>query len=308
MEFFKKETKIPFMGLSKIAGILSLIACLGSIALLAFKGLNFGLDFTGGTQVELRLKHLLSPVIIKQALEKQGFHGVRAQLYGAPQDVLVRLATEVTEAKLKTGLQTALQTITPDFEIRRVEMVGSEVGQELSEKGGIAVLIAILSTMAYIAMRFEYRLAISAAVGLCHDALLILGFFSLYAIEFELSSLAAILAILGYSLNDTIVVFDRVRENFRKIRRGTASEIMNASINQTLSRTIMTSLLTFLVALSLLLFGGEALFSFSLALCLGIIIGTYSSIFVSGTLAINLGLSKADLIIKPKLERNGELP
>jgi preprotein translocase subunit SecF len=188
-----------------------------------------------------------------------------------------------------------------------MEFVGSEVGSQLVQQGLMAIVISILATMIYIAFRFEYRLAVSAAVGLLHDAILLLGIFSLFKFEFDLATLASVLAVLGYSLNDTIVVFDRVRENFRKVRKGTPVDIMNLSINQTLSRTIMTSLMTMLVVLALLFFGGESLFGFSMAFFVGILIGTFSSIYVSGALALWMGLSKADLMLKPKVSLD-EIP
>jgi preprotein translocase subunit SecF len=239
-------------------------------------------------------------------LEGQGLQGVRVQQYGTTQDLLIRISNADAEAteeqKIAGQVKTILQKENPTVEIRRTEFVGSEVGAQLFEQGGIAVLVSIIATMIYIAFRFEYRLAVSAAVGLIHDAVLILGIFSTFGFEFDLATLASVLAVLGYSLNDTIVVFDRVRENFRKIRKGTPAEIMNLSINQTLSRTVMTSLLTLLVVLALLFFGGETLFGFSMAFFVGIIIATVSSIYVSGALALWLGLTRADLMPKAKIE------
>lgn len=305
MEFFKKQTNIDFMGIRRYTGLVTLCLWLISIGLLATKGLNFGLDFTGGTQIEARFKNPIEPNEIRTQLEDSGFHGVRVQQYGSVNDILIRVPnpknTDVAEQAVSKNVKDSLNKYEQDVEIRRTEFVGSEVGEQLFEQGGIAVLIAIIATMLYIALRFEYRLAIAAAVGLCHDGVLILGIFALFAFEFDLSTMASVLAVLGYSLNDTIVVFDRVRENFRKVRKGTSVEIMNLSINQTLSRTIMTSFLTLLVVLALLLFGGESLFGFSMAFFVGIIIGTFSSIYVSGALAVWLGLSRTDLMPKPKL-------
>lgn len=305
MEFFKKQTNFDFMGIRRYTGLITLCLWLISIGLLASKGLNFGLDFTGGTQIEARFKNPIEPNEIRKQLEDSGFHGVRVQQYGSVNDILIRVPnpknTDVAEQAVSKKVKDSLNQYEQDVEIRRTEFVGSEVGEQLFEQGGVAVLVAILATMLYIAIRFEYRLAIAAAVGLCHDGVLILGIFSLFAFEFDLSTMASVLAVLGYSLNDTIVVFDRVRENFRKIRKGTSVEIMNLSINQTLSRTIMTSFLTLLVVLALLLFGGESLFGFSMAFFVGIIIGTFSSIYVSGALAVWLGLSRTDLMPKPKL-------
>ena len=299
MQLFK-ETSIDFLGLRKFTGLFSIILCCLSILFLIKNGLNFGLEFTGGTQVELRFVNPVEPAHIKRQLETAGFQDIRAQNYGSTKDVLIRLASmnSEDEKKITENIKTAL-TI-KDVEIRKVEYVGSEVGAQLAEQGSLAVLVAIIATMIYIALRFEYRFAISAAVALCHDILIVLGIFSLFQYEFDLATLAAILAVLGYSLNDTIVVFDRVRENLRKIRKESTRHIMNLSINQTLSRTVITSLLTLLVVIALLYYGGESLFGFSLALFLGIIVGTYSSIYVAGTFALTLGLSRTDLLPKPK--------
>jgi len=321
MEFFKKETRIDFMGIRRYTGIATVILWIVSLGLLATKGLNFGLDFTGGTQIEARFATEVSPAAIRAQLEHEGFHGVRVQQYGSTQDILIRIGsadadkvqTDVGETseslneadqerKMGSRVREALLKHNKDVEIRGTSFVGSEVGAELVEKGGIAVLVSILATMIYIALRFEYRLAASAAVGLIHDAVLILGVFALFGFEFDVVALGSVLAVLGYSLNDTIVVFDRVRENFRKIRKSTPVEVMNLSINQTLSRTLMTSFMTLLVVLALLFFGGEALFGFSMAFFVGIIIGTFSSIYVSGALALWMGLSRADLMPKPKPE------
>lgn len=303
MEFFKKETRIDFMGFRRYTAIGSLTLWLLALGLLMFKGLNFGLDFTGGTQIEARFSQEMCPSTVRKMLETEHLSGVRVQQFGSTKDILIRVAnpdSSQSEQKLSSKIKAMLIKMDSDVEIRRVEFVGSEVGDELFEQGGIAVLVSILATMIYIAMRFEYRLAISAAIGLCHDGVLILGVFSLFGFEFDLATLASVLAVLGYSLNDTIVVFDRVRENFRKVRRKSSIEIMNLSINQTLSRTIMTSWMTLLVVLALLFFGGQSLFGFSMAFFVGILIGTFSSIYVSGAWALWLGLSRADLLPRPK--------
>lgn len=304
MEFFKKQTHFDFMGIRRYTGSISLLLWIASIVLLATQGLNFGLDFTGGTQVEARFTSPIEASNLRETLEHQGFQGVRVQQYGSTQDLLIRIANQKHEEEQSVSRRVK-ETLLKDYagvEIRRIEFVGSEVGQQLVEHGLIAVIVSILATMIYIAFRFEYRLAVSAAVGLLHDAILILGVFSLFKFEFDLATLASVLAVLGYSLNDTIVVFDRVRENFRKVRKGSPAEIMNLSINQTLSRTIMTSWLTLLVVLALLFFGGESLFGFSMAFFVGILMGTFSSIYVSGALALWMGLSRTDLMPKAKPE------
>lgn len=311
MEFFKKETRFDFMGIRRYTAIITIFLGVASIGLLVFKGLNFGLDFTGGTQVEARFMGAVSAKEIRDQLEQEGFHGTRVQQFGSTQDILIRLSNAentqgVADQAMGARIKQALFKQNPTIEIRRIEFVGAEVGAQLVERGILAVLVSVLATMIYIALRFEYRLAISAAVGLSHDALLILGVFSLFGFEFDLATLASILAILGYSLNDTIVVFDRVRENFRKIRNSSAMEVLNLSINQTLSRTIMTSWMTLLVVLALLIFGGESLFGLSMVFFVGIIVATFSSIYVSGALALWLGLSRADLLPKPKSELEGQ--
>lgn len=305
MEFFKKETQIDFMGIRHYTWFIVITLWIVAFGLLVVKGLNFGLDFTGGTQVELRFQREALPTDIKSVLEKAGFQNVKVQQYGSSQDLLVRVSDTTENNVINTKIKTALNAEYPTVEIRRTEFVGSEVGSELIQKGSIAVLVSILATMIYIALRFEYRLAVSAAVGLFHDALLILGIFALFEFEFDLATLASVLAVLGYSLNDTIVVFDRIRENFRQVRKLSPLEIINLSINQTLSRTIMTSVMTLLVVLALLFFGGKALFGFSMAFFLGIIIATFSSIYVGGALALALGLSRADLLPKKRTELEG---
>jgi preprotein translocase subunit SecF len=320
MEFFKASTQIRFMGIRRYTGAVSVLLWIVSVVLLLTKGIHLGLEFTGGTQVEARFTEVMEPATIRSALEKQGFHGIRVQQNGSVNDILIRVAPQKQEKNYKNPgsdaserveameqkqiqvLKAVLETVDPSVDIRRTEFVGSEVGDQLMEQGGIAILVSILATMIYITVRFEYRLALSAAIGLSHDAFLILGVFSLFGFEFDLATLASVLAVLSYSLNDTIVVFDRVRENFRKVRKGTAVEIMDLSINQTLSRTIMTSWMTLLVVLALLFFGGETLFGFSMAFFVGIVIGTFSSIYVSGALALWLGLSRADLMPKQRVD------
>jgi len=304
MEFFKKETHIDFMGIRHYTWRIVIALWIMAIGLLLVKGLNFGLDFTGGTQVELRFSAEVLPNDVKKVLETAGFHSVKVQQYGSSTDLLVRVSDTATH-KINEKMKAVLTKAFVEVDIRRTEFVGSEVGAELIKKGGIAVLVSIFATMVYIALRFEYRLAVSAAVGLLHDALLILGIFSLFGFEFDLATLASILAVLGYSLNDTIVVFDRIRENFRQVRKSTPVQIINLSINQTLSRTIMTSVMTLLVVLALLFFGGKALFGFSMAFFLGIIIATFSSIYVGGALALWLGLSRADLLPRNRTELEG---
>jgi preprotein translocase subunit SecF len=298
MEFFKKQTHIDFMGLRKWTAIISAILFLASIFSLIVHGLNWGLDFTGGTQVELAYAKPAHLPLIREQLSNAGFHDAIVQNYGTSHSVLIRMATrkDLNQQSLQEKMLAAL----PGAQVNRIDFIGSQVGQELATKGALAILVALLGTMIYIAMRFEYRFAIGAAVALIHDPILILGVFSYFHIEFNLTALAAVLAVIGYSLNDTIVIFDRVRENFRKLRKETPLNVMNLSINQTLSRTIMTSAMTLVVVLALFIYGGEMIHSFSCALIIGIIVGTYSSIYIAGALAVALGLDRSNLIVNMK--------
>lgn len=300
MEFFKHNSKVDFMGMRKWTAFLSVLLFVASLASLSFYGLQWGLDFTGGHQLEVEYSKSANLPQIRAQLSKIGFAEAVVQSYGASTDVLISIAPRenLDQTKLASKIMQAL----PGAQMRRVEFVGPQVGQELATKGALAIVVSLLATMLYIAMRFEYRFAVSAAAALIHDPLLILGMFSFLHIPFDLKGLAALLAVIGYSLNDTIVVFDRVRENFRRHRKSLPVEIMNLSINQTLSRTIMTSALTLIVVVCLFFYGGETIHAFSLALMIGIIIGTYSSIYVAGALAISLGLSRQDLMPTPKQE------
>lgn len=300
MEFFNPNSNIDFMGARKWTALFSAIVCVISIASLCFNGLKWGLDFTGGTQIEISYPEAANLIKIRDTLNKAGFPEAQVISYGTSKDVLISIAPH--KHLDQSHMIDKVMSVLPDAQKLQADVVGPQVGQELAVKGALAVLVAMLATMAYIAFRFEYRLAVSAAVALIHDPMLILGIFSLFHIDFDLKALAALLAVIGYSLNDTIVVFDRVRENFRKVRRASPLEIMNLSINQTLSRTIMTSVLTLIVVVSLFLYGGEAIHTFALALIIGIVIGTYSSIYVAGALAISMGLNRTDLIVTKKTE------
>ena len=300
MEFFNSNSKIDFMGARRWTAFFSLLICLGSISALVIHGLNWGLDFTGGTQIEVTYPKSADLSLIRENLSKAGFKEAQVISYGTSKDVLISIAprADQEQALLVEQVMTAL----PGATKQRVDFVGPQVGQELATKGALAILVSLLATMIYIAMRFEYRLAFSAAVALIHDPVLILGIFAFFGIEFDLKALAGLLAVIGYSLNDTIVVFDRVRENFVKIRRSNPVEIMNISINQTLSRTIMTSTLTLFVVVALFVYGGETIHGFSLALIIGIVIGTYSSIYVAGALAVALGLDRKDFLPNQRRE------
>ncbi len=314
MEFFKQKTNIDFMGLRGYAAIFSILLFLVSVGALLMNGLNWGLDFTGGTQVQLNFKQVVDPNTIRDQLQTAGFSDVVVQTYGTANEVLISLppskeqgATAINDQNAQNVLTNKVLAVFPDAQLKQVEFVGPQVGEELATKGAFAVIAALLATMGYIALRFEYRFAISAAVALVHDPVLILGLFSIFQWEFDLNVLAAVLAVIGYSLNDTIVVFDRVRENFRKLRKTEVIDVMNASINQTLSRTIMTSGTTLVVVTALFIFGGKIIEGFALALIIGIVIGTYSSIYVAGALAVKLGLRRQDLLPRARTNATNQV-
>lgn len=288
---------IDFLSYRKLTALVSVVLIVGSIFFLVTRGLNFSLDFTGGTVVEVTYPESVEVSVVRDTLTAAGFQDAVVQHYGSTQSVLIRLAPQDTQGvAMGQAILTVLKAQNPNVVLMRADEVGAQIGKEMAEQGALAILIALIGTAIYIAVRYEYRFAIGAAVALMHDPLVILGIFAMLQIEFDLPTLAAILAIIGYSLNDTIVVFDRIKENFLKMRKSTTEEIVNASLNQTLSRTIMTSFLTLLVVIALLLFGGSSLFGFSLALTIGIIVGTYSSIYIASSLSLALGLSRQDLI------------
>ncbi len=300
MELFNKPLGIDFFSIRKPAVALSLALILIAIGSLALRGLNFGIDFTGGTIVELGYPHPADLVEIRSSLAEAGFPDAIVQHFGTSREVLVRVPPRegFNSAELSTRILGALQQHEGEGEIkmRRVEFVGPQVGEELTNDGGLAMLYALIGILIYVALRFEYRFAVGAVAALVHDVIITLGIFSLLQLDFDLTVLAAILAIIGYSLNDTIVVFDRIRENFIKLRTGTPLEVMNISVNQTLARTLMTSFTTLLVVAALFLFGGELIHGFATALLIGVLVGTYSSIYVASSAALAMGVSKADLM------------
>ncbi|GGI80320.1 protein translocase subunit SecF [Legionella impletisoli] len=294
MELFNPNSNVDFMGARKWTAMFSILIFIVSIAALIMNGLHWGLDFTGGTQIEVSYNEAANLPEIREKLFEAGFREAQVVSYGTSKDVLISIAprTDIDQTLLVDKVMEKL----PGATKQRVEFVGPQVGKELATKGALAIIVSLLGTMIYIALRFEYRLAFSSAVALIHDPVLILGVFAMFGIEFDLKALAGLLAVIGYSLNDTIVVFDRVRENFIKIRRASPVDIMNTSINQTLSRTIMTSVLTLFVVVSLFVYGGESIHGFALALIIGIVIGTYSSIYVAGALAVSMGLDRKDFM------------
>ena len=304
MEFFNPNSKVDFMGARRWTAILSGLIFILSIAALCVNGLTWGLDFTGGTQIEITYKEAADLPAIRESLSRAGFKEAQVVRYGTSKDVLISIAPHAGQDS--SLLVDHVMHVLPGAEKQRVEVVGPQVGSELATKGALAIFISLLATMIYIALRFEYRLAFSSAVALIHDPVLILGVFAWLHIDFDLKALAGLLAVIGYSLNDTIVVFDRVRENFVKLRRITPVDIMNISINQTLSRTIMTSVLTLFVVVALFVYGGETIHAFSMALMIGIIVGTYSSIYVAGALAVSMGLNRQDFL--PKVNQLTDAP
>jgi preprotein translocase subunit SecF len=303
MEIFNPDSRIDFMGKrGYVAALLALVivACVGS---LIFRGMPLGLDFTGGTLIEVSYAGPADLVKIRTALGQAGFHGAVVQSYGSARDVLVRIPPvageeKASSAELSTRVLDVLQKASTGgkVDMRRVEYVGGQVGGELIEKSFMALLLALIGILIYVAVRFEWRFAMGAVLATVHDTVFTVGFFSVFGIEFDLTVLAAVLAVIGYSLNDTIVVFDRIRENFRRMRTGSAIEVMNASINQTLSRTIMTSNTTLLVVIALFFLGGQVVHGFALALIVGILIGTVSSIYVASPLALWLGVTRTTMI------------
>ena len=306
MQIFDKKTDFNFMSKRKVAAVFSILLLLSSITSLVMQGLNFGIDFTGGTMIELSYEEEAKLGSIRSTLERNGYGDAIVQNFGSIHDVLIRLPILESEnmAELSNKIVATLQSgHESKIDVRRVEFVGPQVGEELTEQGGLAMLYALIGILIYVSLRFEYRFAIGSVVALVHDVLLTLGFFSILQLEFDLTVLAAILAIIGYSLNDTIVVFDRIRETFLKMRKGTSEVIINRALNDTLSRTLMTSATTLLVVTSLFVFGGEVIHAFSIALMLGIVVGTYSSIYIASNTVLSMGVSKTDLMPP---EKDGE--
>jgi preprotein translocase subunit SecF len=298
---FKQE--IDFLGKRKIALIFSSLLIITSIASLAINGLKLGIDFTGGTLVEVGYKQSADLGVLRNALSEAGFSNATVQNFGSTKDVLIRLKPQdgVSNAELSTKILNAVNKDTAEpADLRRVEFVGPQVGEELADDGGLALLYSMFGILIYVAWRFEYKFSLGSVAALVHDVIITLGCFSLLQMEFDLTVLAAILAVIGYSLNDTIVVYDRIRENFRALRKDSSANIMNISLNQTLSRTLMTSLTTALVLIALALLGGEIIHNFAIALLIGVGIGTYSSIYVASPIVLALGITKEDLMLPVK--------
>lgn len=298
---------INFIGLRFVAFGLSAILLLVSIGSLATQGLRLGLDFTGGTLVELHYASSPNLEEVRNQLEAAGYEQFIVQNFGSSHDVLIRL-NQGFSPEVGEQVRGLLSTQGADVNLTRAEFVGAQVGDELRDQGGLGMLVAMLCIMVYVAFRFQFKFAVGSVLALLHDVIILLGFFSVFRIDFDLTVLAALLAVVGYSINDTIVVYDRIRENFRMMREGTVDELINLSINQTLIRTTITSLTTLLVVVALFLLGGEMIHNFALALMVGILVGTYSSIYIAGTLLLTMKVSREDLAIPIKegvLEEDG---
>lgn len=298
MEFFRIKKDIPFMSYGRLTTTISLVTFILAIFFLATRGLHYGVDFTGGTVMEVSYPHAADIESIRNAIDSIGLNDATVQNFGTSHDVLIRLPVkkDLSIAQLSEEVSTTLKAADSQVEIRRVESVGSQVGDELFENGALALLIVLAGIAGYLAMRFEWRFAISAIIANMHDVVIILGFFAFFQWEFSLTVLAAILAVLGYSVNESVVVFDRVRENFRRMRKAGTVEVIDNAITRTLSRTVITHTLTLTMVGSMLFFGGEVLHYFSLALTIGILFGIYSSVLVACPVALLLGVNRANLI------------
>jgi len=305
MKFLNSKTQIDFMSQRKIALIFSSILIVASIVSLSTRGLNFGLDFTGGTLIEIGYPSAPDTNDVRENLASAGFDSV-VQTFGAATDIVVRIPPgedEESNAELSTRVLAALsQGVEGEIEMRRVEFVGPQVGDELANQGILAVIYAMVGVFLYVMFRFQWRFSVGAVAALLHDIIISMGIISFVQIEFDLTVVAAILAVVGYSLNDTIVLFDRIRENFPRYRKREPVDVVNTSINETLSRTLMTSTTTLMVLIALFIFGGEIIHGFAFTLIVGIVVGTYSSIYVASTALLMLGVSKFDLM---EVEKEG---
>jgi len=333
MQLLNRKTNIDFLALRKPALMLSIALMLISIVALATRGLNFGIDFTGGTLVEVGFSEAVEVDTVRTALNEAGINDAIVQHFGTAKDVMIRLpATQsdnaagvsveimrtlraasgevlATNIEGQDTVQQCLsdgQTSACKVQMRRVEFVGPQVGDELANQGGLAMIYALIGILIYVTFRFKWQFSVGAVIALVHDVIITLGMFAVFQFNFSLSVLAAVLAVIGYSLNDTIVVYDRIRENFRKMRKGDRFDVINAAINDTLPRTILTSLTTLFVVLTLLIFGGEALRGFSIALMIGVIVGTYSSIFIASPAVLMLGIQREDMLEAEKIESDDD--
>lgn len=303
MKLLGKKTQIDFMGKRYLALAFSGILIIAAIASIATRGLNFGIDFTGGYLIEIGYDQDVDIAPVRQTLAENGFDDALVQHFGTAKDVLIRIAPRegVNKAHLSDNILSMLKAGSEqNLEMRRVEFVGPQVGAELRDQGGLAMLIALGCILVYVSLRFQFKSALGAIIALVHDVIITVGMFSITQLDFDLSVLAAILAVIGYSLNDTVVVLDRIRETFRTVRKKTPFEVLNLSINQTLSRTLMTSLTTLLVLLALFFLGGEVIHGFAFALLIGVVIGTYSSIYIASTTLMVMKVTKQDFMVEAK--------
>lgn len=304
MRFLNKKTDIDFVGKRKIAFVVSLALIVTSIVMLVAKDLNFGLDFTGGTLIEVSYPSAPEISTVRSNLASGGLSDAVVQTFGTPNDIVVRIPprdNEESDAEISTAVLAALQQgVEGEVIMRRVEFVGPQVGEELTEQGILAVVYALIGIFLYVMMRFQWRFSVGAVAALVHDITITMGILVLVQVEFDLTVVAALLAVIGYSLNDTIVLFDRIRENFPRLRKANSTQVVNVSINETLSRTLMTSFTTLLVLIALFIFGGEIIHAFAFTLIIGVLVGTYSSIYVASTVLLELGVSKFDLMAVEK--------
>lgn len=295
------EKTINFMAARKIALLFSALLLCGSLFSLSTQGLRLGLDFTGGTLIEVGYDRAANLEVLRSTLLKNDYRDAQVINFGSDSEVLIRLPQANSSGLGDAVLAALQQQYSGNIQLKRIEYVGPQVGEELREQGGMGLLIALLCVMVYVAFRFQFKFSLGAVLALGHDVLITLGVFSVFQLDFDLTVLAALLAVIGYSLNDTIVVSDRIRENFRLMRKGSAETIINRSLTQTLGRTLMTSITTLLVLSSLFIFGGEIIHGFATALIVGVLVGTYSSIFVAANVLLALGICKEDLIV-PQVE------
>ena len=334
MQILNRKTSIDFLGIRKIATTVSVTLVLVSIIALAVRGLNFGIDFTGGTLVEVGYSDSIKVETVRTNLLDAGFDDAVVQHFGTAKDVMIRLPAVEREnaagisGEIMKGLRKAQgetlagavdgqdsvqqcvsngQSGACKVQMRRVEFVGPQVGDELANQGGLAMIYALIGILIYVTARFKWQFSLGSVVALVHDVVITLGMFAMFQFDFSLSVLAAVLAVIGYSLNDTIVVFDRIRENFRKMRKGDATDVVNAAINDTLPRTILTSLTTLFVVLTLFVFGGQVLHGFSIALLIGIVVGTYSSIFIASPSVLALGITREDMLEEDKDDDDNDM-
>lgn len=310
MKFLSNAINVDFLKLRMPAFVLSFLLIAASFGAIAVKGMNFGLDFTGGVLLEVGYPEAVELEPIRKVLAGVDYPDAIVQHFGETSDVLIRLQpqADASSAQISTDVLRALRADNPGAEMRRVEFVGPQVGEQLTNRGIQAVMFALIGILIYVSLRFQWKLSLGAVLALAHDSIIVVGIFAFFGIPFDLTVLAAVLAVIGYSLNDTIVVYDRIRENFRLMRAGGPVEVTNASLNQTMSRTIMTGLTTLLVLVALFYFGGEVIHGFALALIIGVLVGTYSSIYIASAIAIQMGLTKEDLLPLKEKQPIDDLP